>query len=323
MGERAWRFSLTRIIRLLDYKDFVTVYVKKFQYRWVNEQDLINLKMMHGANLTAGKRKISVIEENAFGSLFCKSLVEMPDVAEDVNLEWIILEGCVHLQKLNPSIRNVRKLVVLNDCKRLKYLPDLPSRTVFPSDSHLTGFERAGLIIFGCPELVEQCITKSFSWAIHILEATYQWRFPESIMPGSQIPSLFKNEFVNVDQEYLDKEYLTVDPPPIPHDNNLIGVLCCVIFRLYNEQIPMDFRRDHMWLHYKKVSMDERGIHPFLFSCKSTIITLLGYGDFVTADVKKIQYRWVNEQDLINLKMTHCANLTARKRKISVIEENG
>ncbi|XP_047181300.1 disease resistance protein TAO1-like [Vigna umbellata] len=394
---------------------------------------------------------------------FCESLVEMPDVAEALNLEEINLEGCVKLQKLNPSIGSLRELVHLNlrdckkvvilsntilglsslkyldvsgcsiigsnclldetrntehlisclspsslfpclreldlsfcnlvqipdyigklrclerlnlegnnfvklpnikdllrlrflnlqDCKRLKYLPDLPSRTVLPLEPFTlsrfpssildwpdfltekdTDIRFAGLIIFGCPELVEieQCTTKSFSWAIQILEAnyhhatyhqtTYQWPFPESIIPGSQIPSLFNNEFVNVDIEYLDKENITVDPPPIPHDNNFIGVLCCLIFRLDNEQIPMDFRRDHMWLHYEKVSVDERGIKPFSL-CWTSIISLLDYDDFVTADVKKFQYRWVNEQDLINLKMMHCANLTARKRKISVIEENG
>ncbi|WVZ01291.1 hypothetical protein V8G54_027360 [Vigna mungo] len=261
----------------------------------------------------------------------CKSLVEMPDVAEALNLEWIILQGC--------------------DCKRLKYLPDLPSRTVlssepftvFPSSiyylRHLWNAidfydKSAGLIIFGCPELVEieQCFRKSFSWTIQIIEATYQWpcpeRFmlksimPESIMPGSQIPNLFNNEFVNVDIEYLDDKYLIVDPPPVPHDNNFIGALCCVIFRLDNEQIPMDFRRDHIWLHYEELYMDECGIDTPPFSLMN-IIQLLGYEDFVTVDVKKFQYRWINEQDLINLKMTHCANLSGGKRKISVIEENG
>ncbi|XP_022636912.1 disease resistance protein RML1B-like [Vigna radiata var. radiata] len=376
----------------------------------------------------------------------------MPDVAEAQNLEWIILLGCVQLQKLNPSIGSLKKLVLLNltyceklvilsntilglnslkylyvrgcsiigsnclldetrntkhlisylspscplsclcelnlsycnllqipdyigklhclqslnlegnnfvtlpnfkdllrlyflnlqNCKRLKYLPDLPSRTVLPSEpftsrfpssilkSHLTSLKFTGLMIFGCPELVEieQLTTKSFSWTIQIIEATYQLPFPEtympdSIMPGSQIPSLFNNEFVNGDienlEEYLGEEYLTVDPPPVPHDNNFIGVLCCIIFCLYNiEQIPMNFGRDHMWLHYEELNMDRSRIYP----CVTRIIELLGtYSS--TVYVKKFQYRWVNEQDLINLKMTHCANLTAGKRKISVIEENG
>ncbi|WVY99862.1 hypothetical protein V8G54_025932, partial [Vigna mungo] len=385
---------------------------------------------------------------------FCESLVEMPDVAEALNLEWISFEGCVQLQELNPSIGSMRKLVLLNlrycrkllilsntilslnylkylyvrgcsiigrnclldetrntehlisclspssplsclceldlsfcnlvqipdyigklrclkslnlqgnnfdrlpnlkdllrlyflnlqDCNQLKYLPDLPSKTVLPSEpftsrfrssmhnTNFTSVERTGLIIYGCPELVEieECIRKSFSWTIQIIKATYQLflsetYMPQSIMPGSQIPSLFNNEFVNGDIkyvdgdiEYLDEKYLIVDPPPVSHDNNLIGVLCCVIFRLYNnEQIPMDFEIDHMWLHYQKVSMDARGFRPCRFSL-TQIIKLLGYFTcFSTVDVKKFQYRWVNERDLINLKMT------SRKRKISVIEENG
>ncbi|XP_047160117.1 disease resistance-like protein DSC1 [Vigna umbellata] len=272
---------------------------------------------------------------------FC-SLVEIPDYIGKLRcLESLNLEGN-NFVKL-PNLKDLFRLSFLNlqDCKRLKYLPDLPSRTVLPLEHfklsrvsapilvwpYLLSCKSTGLIIFGCPELVENelCITKSFSWAIQIVEATYhyatyydqatyRWLFPESIIPGSQIPSLFNNEFVNVDIEYLDKENITVDPPPVPHDNNFIGVLCCVIFRLDHEEIPMDFRRDHMWLHYEEVSMDERGIHHYPFRLRS-IISLLAYEDFVTADVKKFQYRWVNEQDLINLKMMHCANLTARKRK--------
>ncbi|KOM43039.1 hypothetical protein LR48_Vigan05g064300 [Vigna angularis] len=391
------------------------------------------------------------------GLSFCKSLVEMPDVGEALNLEWINLEGCVQLQKLNPSIGSLRKLVRLNlkdckklvilsnnilglnslkylvvsgcsiidskclqdetrnteqlisclspssplsclceldlsfcnlveipdyigklsclerlnlegnnfvklpnlkdlwrlsflklqDCKRLKYLPDLPSRTVLPSEPFIPrfpssildspdflteeeiGIRFAGLIIFGCPELVEieQCTTKSFSWAIQIVEATYHhvaYQLPQSIIPGSQIPSLFDDEFENVDIGYPDEEclYLLVDPPPVPHDNNFIGVLCCVIFRLDHEEIPMDSRRDHMWLHYEGVSMDERDIPACGFPC-DWIESLLGYNNIATAYVKKFKYRWVNEQDLINLKMTHFSNFTGRKRKISVIEENG
>ncbi|XP_022636911.1 TMV resistance protein N-like [Vigna radiata var. radiata] len=78
------------------------------------------------------------------------------------------------------------------DCKRLKYLPDLPSRTVLPSEpftlrflsailnTNLPPIQRTGLIIFGCPELVEieECIRKSFSWTIQIIEV---WMlFPSS-----------------------------------------------------------------------------------------------------------------------------------------------
>jgi len=42
----------------------VTVDMKKYGYRWVNEQDIINFPVMHDENLTARKRKFSDIEEN-------------------------------------------------------------------------------------------------------------------------------------------------------------------------------------------------------------------------------------------------------------------
>ncbi|XP_014501522.1 TMV resistance protein N-like isoform X2 [Vigna radiata var. radiata] len=227
----------------------------------------------------------------------CKSLVEMPDVTEALNLESINLEGCGQLQNLNPSIGSLRKLVVLKlrdckklvilsntilglnslkyldvygcskigsnclldetgntehmisclspssplsclceldlsfcnvvqipdyigklscleklnlkgnnfvklpnlkdllrlyfldlrNCKRLKYLPDLPSQTVLPSKPlmlsrfpssmfhdlpYYMDFRLRGLIIFGCPELVEieECTTKSILWTIQIIE---------------------------------------------------------------------------------------------------------------------------------------------------------
>jgi len=47
-------------------QQYVEVDVKKYGYRWVNEQDLhpSNLAMMHGENLTAWKRKFSEMEEN-------------------------------------------------------------------------------------------------------------------------------------------------------------------------------------------------------------------------------------------------------------------
>ncbi|XP_022634387.1 TMV resistance protein N-like [Vigna radiata var. radiata] len=55
-----------------------------------------------------------------------KKLVEMPDVAEALNLEEIDLEGCIQLRKLSPSIGFLRKLTILNleNCKNLVSLPN-------------------------------------------------------------------------------------------------------------------------------------------------------------------------------------------------------
>jgi len=50
----------------------------------------------------------------------------MPDVREALHLEKMELEGCIQLQKINPSIGLLRKLVVLNlkNCKNLVSLPN-------------------------------------------------------------------------------------------------------------------------------------------------------------------------------------------------------
>ncbi|KOM50311.1 hypothetical protein LR48_Vigan08g113800 [Vigna angularis] len=52
---------------------------------------------------------------------YSEKLVEMPDVAEALNLEGIELEGCIQLRKLSPSIGLLSKLTILNlkNCENL------------------------------------------------------------------------------------------------------------------------------------------------------------------------------------------------------------
>lgn len=70
---------------------------------------------------------------------------------------------------LPSSIRELSKLRVLNleHCKQLKYLPELPSSTVLPVRRTDTG-----LYIFNCPNLSEMecCYGIAFSWMIQLLE---------------------------------------------------------------------------------------------------------------------------------------------------------
>ncbi|CAJ1978709.1 unnamed protein product [Sphenostylis stenocarpa] len=56
---------------------------------------------------------------------FSKNLVEMPDLGDALNLEWLDLEGCIQLKKISPSIGLLRKLAVLNlkNCINLVSLP--------------------------------------------------------------------------------------------------------------------------------------------------------------------------------------------------------
>ncbi|CAJ1978698.1 unnamed protein product [Sphenostylis stenocarpa] len=218
-----------------------------------------------------------------------KNLVEMPDVESAVNLEMLDLEGCIQLRIINPSIGLLRKLTFLNlkncinlHCKRLKYLPDLPSRTDLPSELYylpdlpfnlIRDEANAGIMIYNCRELVDRdrCTSMSISWMIQIAQANHQCRcFPfdkmspnfESIIPGSEIPRWFNSEHVSTDNSII------IDASPVAHENYWMGVVCCVIFQireitspreilLYSDVIPVDVRKDlamddsdHMWLFY-------------------------------------------------------------------------
>ncbi|GJU17426.1 NB-ARC domains-containing protein [Tanacetum coccineum] len=55
----------------------------------------------------------------------CRNLTSTPDFTEIPNLEELILEGCVHLLEVHPSIRMLNKLVALNlrNCTRLASFP--------------------------------------------------------------------------------------------------------------------------------------------------------------------------------------------------------
>nr|XP_043619973.1 disease resistance protein RPV1-like [Erigeron canadensis] len=55
----------------------------------------------------------------------CRNLTTTPDFTEMANLENLILEGCVNLFKLHPSIGMLKKLVMLNmrDCIQIRSFP--------------------------------------------------------------------------------------------------------------------------------------------------------------------------------------------------------
>jgi len=108
--------------------------------------------------------------------------------------------------------------------------------------------------------------------------------------------------------------------------------------------LPVDLRRDvvidqsdHMWLFYfsrqqiddgrrYKLCPSNNGV--IFLNCSKWIISRSEFAktklEYVEVDVKKYEYRWVFKQDLqpSNVTMMHGENLTARKRKFSVMEEN-
>ncbi|GKC95554.1 NB-ARC domains-containing protein [Tanacetum coccineum] len=78
-----------------------------------------------------GDRSRLWITSECFGRLkvmklsHCRNLTSTPDFIEIPNLEELILEGCVHLLEVHPSIRTLKKLVALNlrNCTRLASFP--------------------------------------------------------------------------------------------------------------------------------------------------------------------------------------------------------
>ncbi|XP_029125980.1 disease resistance protein RPP2B [Cajanus cajan] len=186
---------------------------------------------------------------------FC-NLVEIPDAIGNLHfLEILNLMG--NNFSTLPSLKELSKLQLLNlkDCRQLKYLPNLPSRTDLSSKRSLPesfsskkdpwAFERfydymeAGLNTFGCPELIEleRCTSTALSWTLQILlQVHYQyilpslWNIPfpsiiSSIIGGSEIPSWFNNH-----REGMGS-IITIDESPLMHKgNNCIALACCVVF---------------------------------------------------------------------------------------------
>jgi len=145
------------------------------------------------------------------------------------------------LQRLNlggnyfvtlPSFRELSRLVYLNleHCKLLKSLPALPSPVAIEQDHHWG----TGLYIFNCPKLGERerCSSMTLSWMIQFIQAYQESSavFYEMgiVIPENQIPSWFNNQSMSTS--------IRIDPSPILHDTNFIGLAFCIVFHL-----PLDY----------------------------------------------------------------------------------
>ena len=131
-----------------------------------------------------------------------------------------------------------------------------------------------------------------------------------------------------VQQSVCEQDNLIeIDPSPVMHDDNWIGVVCCAIFYAGNERgmifrmpkrrvnkiFPVDLRTDvvidqsdHMWLFYlSRQQIDDEprftrypSYHGvIILQCVKRIISGSEFGKMKTryddADVKKYGYRWV------------------------------
>ena len=111
---------------------------------------------------------------------FC-NLYQIPDaVGRLTHLEALNIGGNQFVT-LPYTIKHLSKLIKLNleHCKKLKYLPELPTSTVLPQDRRFV----ARLLIFDCPKLceMEQCSRVAFSWMIQILQVRSSSPFPQFI----------------------------------------------------------------------------------------------------------------------------------------------
>ena len=147
-----------------------------------------------------------------------------------------------------------------------------------------------------------------------------------SVIPGSEIPRWFNNQFVSMGNS------IRIDTSPVTHDNNWIGVVCCAIFHMdyerdmigyrsmddYDHIIPpVDLRRDlvidrsdHMWLFYlSREVLHKEGCIPKWYTCFNDVIEVFTKPimvgsqisqrekQYVKVYMKKYGYRWVYEQD--------------------------
>ncbi|XP_027348167.1 disease resistance-like protein CSA1 [Abrus precatorius] len=284
------------------------------------------------------------------------SLRQIPDTIGNLHcLEWLNLRG----NKFGtlPSLKELSKLYYINlaSCKQLKCLPELPSRTHLSSEIYLSPFRDVigsrGINIFDCPELVDRegCSSMCFSWMMQIVKAHHQYpRFSplrkpcvESVIQGSEIPRWFNNQ-----HEGMGNLMIIDTPPLIQHDNNWIGIACCVIFRFHDRMIttlpifplrtePLhtlgveipwvpfneeDMKTsDRIWLFYftrqQLISqccvgrMPDRADFKFKFEIRRTPL--------FESRVKEYGYRWVYEEDVKHSNVTtmHSGDLLPQKRK--------
>uniref|UniRef100_A0A368UL68 TIR domain-containing protein n=1 Tax=Glycine max TaxID=3847 RepID=A0A368UL68_SOYBN len=229
-------------LNLIDCKSLVNLphFVEDLNLEELNLKGCEELRQIHPS--IGHLRKLTVLNLRD-----CKRLVNLPHFVEELNLEELNLEGCVQLRQIHPSIGHLRKLTILNlkDCKslRLRYLPELPSRTDWPGSWTPVKHEEygLGLNIFNCPELVERdcCTNNCFSWMIQILQClslsgfSGLFSFPlfSSIIPGSEIPRWFKKEHVGTGNVInIDRSHFT------QHYKNRIGIALGVIFVVHKER---------------------------------------------------------------------------------------
>ncbi|CAJ2634070.1 unnamed protein product [Trifolium pratense] len=176
---------------------------------------------------------------------FC-NLVQIPNA-----IGWLHCLETLNLRGNNfvtlPSIKELFKLRELNleHCKLLKYLPELPSKTVLPVRE--TYYVRTVVLnIFGCPSLtdIECCYRTVFPWMIQLLQAYMKSDLPidviDIVIPRMQIPIWFNKQNVGS----------SISMGPLPNffkkmdDKNFIGVsfACCITLVAHDDPTSLGYQ---------------------------------------------------------------------------------
>ncbi|XP_061353729.1 disease resistance protein RUN1-like [Gastrolobium bilobum] len=275
---------------------------------------------------------------------FC-NLQQIPDVLGSLYcLERLNLEGNNFLTLC--SLKELSKLVNLNlsHCKHLKSLPELPSRTYFPS--RRDPVVDPELRIFNCPNLDERerCNSMIFSWMKQVFQACQESSAPfhsiEIIIPGSEIPRWFNNQSVG--------NSISIDSSPIMHHNNWIGVACCAVFVAHRfstkwtckdngPYLDIRFKHKWSWAHLSRLIVPDAD----LVTVKSDHTWLIIYFPWAESihlediettyssfprqgllfQMKDFRYNWVSEKDLEQFTEMHSTNSAAPNRKVLAIDD--
>ncbi|KAL2328117.1 hypothetical protein Fmac_021544 [Flemingia macrophylla] len=154
---------------------------------------------------------------------FC-GLLQIPDAIGNLHSLVFLNLGGNKFVRLPTTIKELTNLRVLHlqHCKQLKYLPELPTIKGNISGNYL------GLYIFNCPNLseMEHCYHTVFSWMIQIFKVLLQMSLPldwiDVVIPGTRIPEWFSKQNVG--------SSITMDLSPVMDDlPNWVGVTCCCV----------------------------------------------------------------------------------------------
>ncbi|KAL2335661.1 hypothetical protein Fmac_016874 [Flemingia macrophylla] len=109
-------------LKVLEWKGYPLTFLPLDD---VGPDELVDLKLHHSKIKQCWNRTQFLGQIKFVDLSQSKDLIKTPDFTGMPNLERLVLEGCISITEIHPSIAQHKRLVVLNlkDCKNLKTLP--------------------------------------------------------------------------------------------------------------------------------------------------------------------------------------------------------